>query len=46
MQAYLAAAETAEALVAEVELDDADAERVGFVVTNLIDALPRATTRC
>jgi polyhydroxyalkanoate synthase subunit PhaC len=39
MQAYLAAAETAEALVAEVELDDADAERVGFVVTNLIDAL-------
>jgi len=39
LQAYLAAAETAEALVAEAELDQADAERVGFVLTNLIDAL-------
>jgi polyhydroxyalkanoate synthase subunit PhaC len=39
LQAYLAAAETAEALVAEAELEQADAERVGFVLTNLIDAL-------
>jgi polyhydroxyalkanoate synthase len=39
MQAYLAGAETAEALVAEAGLEDADAERVGFVLTNLIDAL-------
>jgi polyhydroxyalkanoate synthase subunit PhaC len=39
MQAYLAGAETAEALVAEAGLDEADAERVGFVLTNLIDAL-------
>jgi polyhydroxyalkanoate synthase subunit PhaC len=39
MQAYLAAAETAEGLVAEAGLDWADSERVGFLVTNLIDAL-------
>jgi polyhydroxyalkanoate synthase subunit PhaC len=39
MQAYLAAAETAGGLVAEAGLDDADSERVGFVLTNLIDAL-------
>jgi poly[(R)-3-hydroxyalkanoate] polymerase subunit PhaC len=39
MQAYLAAAETAEGLVADAGLDAADAERVGFVLTNLIDAL-------
>jgi polyhydroxyalkanoate synthase len=39
MQAYLAGAETAEALVAEAGLDEADAERVGFVLTNVIDAL-------
>jgi polyhydroxyalkanoate synthase len=39
MQAYLAGAETAEALVAEAGLGEADAERVGFVLTNLIDAL-------
>jgi polyhydroxyalkanoate synthase subunit PhaC len=39
MQAYLAAAQTAEGLVAEAGLDWADSERVGFVVTNLIDAL-------
>ena len=39
MQAYLAAAETAEGVVAEAGLDDADSERVGFVLTNLIDAL-------
>jgi poly[(R)-3-hydroxyalkanoate] polymerase subunit PhaC len=39
MQTYLAAAGTAEGLVAEAGLDWADSERVGFVVTNLIDAL-------
>ena len=39
MQMYLAAAETAEGLVAEAGLDWADSERVGFAVTNLIDAL-------
>jgi polyhydroxyalkanoate synthase len=39
MQAYLAAAGTVEGLVAEVGLDWADSERVGFVVTNLMDAL-------
>jgi polyhydroxyalkanoate synthase subunit PhaC len=39
LQVYLAGAETAAALVAEAGLDDADAERVGFVLTNLIDAL-------
>jgi poly[(R)-3-hydroxyalkanoate] polymerase subunit PhaC len=39
MQAYLAAAQTAEGLVAEAGLDWADSERVGFVLTNLINAL-------
>ena len=39
MQAYLAAAESAEGVVADADLDYADAERVGFVLTNLIDAL-------
>jgi polyhydroxyalkanoate synthase len=39
MQAYLAAAQTAEGVVAESGLDEADSERVGFVLTNLIDAL-------
>jgi polyhydroxyalkanoate synthase len=39
MQAYLAAAQTAEGVVAEAGLDEKDAERVGFVLTNLIDAL-------
>src|ERR1700734_3612260 len=39
MQAYLAAAESAEGVVAEAGLDRADSERVGFVLTNLIDAL-------
>src|SRR5579864_785790 len=39
MQAYLAAAQTAEGVVAEVGLDEADSERVGFVLTNLVDAL-------
>src|SRR5580693_2557673 len=39
MQAYLAAAESVEGVVAEAGLDGPDADRVGFVVTNLIDAL-------
>jgi len=39
MQMYLAAAGTVEGLVAEAGLDWADSERVGFGVTNLIDAL-------
>jgi polyhydroxyalkanoate synthase subunit PhaC len=39
MQAYLAAAESAEGVVADAGLDEKDSERVGFVVTNLIDAL-------
>src|SRR5580693_1982698 len=39
MQAYLAAAETAEGVVGEAGLDEADSQRVGFVLTNLIDAL-------
>jgi polyhydroxyalkanoate synthase subunit PhaC len=39
MQAYLAAAASAEGLVAEAGLEGTDAERVGFVLTNLIDAL-------
>jgi polyhydroxyalkanoate synthase len=39
MQAYLAAAQTAEGVVAEAGLDEKDAERVGFVLTNMIDAL-------
>jgi poly[(R)-3-hydroxyalkanoate] polymerase subunit PhaC len=39
MQAYLAAAQTAEGVVAEAGLDESDSERVGFLLTNLIDAL-------
>ena len=39
VQAYLAAAESVEGVVADADLDYADAERVGFVLTNLIDAL-------
>jgi poly[(R)-3-hydroxyalkanoate] polymerase subunit PhaC len=39
MQAYLAAAQTAEGVVAEAGLDEADSQRVGFMLTNLIDAL-------
>jgi polyhydroxyalkanoate synthase subunit PhaC len=42
MQAYLATAASAEGLVAEAGLEGADAERVGFVLTNLIDALAPA----
>ena len=34
MQAYLAAAQAAEGVVAEAGLDEKDAERVGFVLTN------------
>jgi polyhydroxyalkanoate synthase subunit PhaC len=39
MQAYLATAQSAQGVVADIGLDGADAERVGFVLTNLIDAL-------
>jgi polyhydroxyalkanoate synthase subunit PhaC len=39
MQAYLATAQSVEGVVADAGLDGADAERVGFVLTNLIDAL-------
>jgi polyhydroxyalkanoate synthase len=39
MQAYLAAAESAAGVVAEAGLEERDAERVNFVLTNLIDAL-------
>src|SRR6202161_4150683 len=39
MQAYLAAAGTAEGVVADAGLDWADSERVSFAMTNLIDAL-------
>jgi polyhydroxyalkanoate synthase subunit PhaC len=39
MQAYLAAAESVAGMVAEAGLDESDAERVGFVLSNLIDAL-------
>ena len=39
LQAYLAAAQTAEGVVAGADLDWADRERVGFALTNLTDAL-------
>jgi polyhydroxyalkanoate synthase len=39
VQAYLAAAQTAESLVEEVGLEWADAERARFAVRNLVDAL-------
>ena len=39
MQAYLATAQAAEGVVAGAGLDEKDAERVGFVLTNVIDAL-------
>ena len=39
MQAYLAAAQAAEGVVAGAGLDEADSQRVGFLLTNLIDAL-------
>jgi polyhydroxyalkanoate synthase len=39
MQAYLAAAESVAGVVAEAGLEGADAERVGFALTNLVDAM-------
>src|SRR5580692_5727205 len=39
MQAYLATADSVEGVVAEAGLDERDSERVGFMLTNLIDAL-------
>jgi|SRR5450755_1316854 polyhydroxyalkanoate synthase len=39
VQAYLAAAQSAEGVVEDADLDWADAERVGFVLRNLVDAL-------
>jgi polyhydroxyalkanoate synthase len=39
LQAYLAATQATEGLVAGAELDWADSERVGFALTNLVDAL-------
>ena len=39
LQAYLAAAQTAEGLAQDADLDWADTERAGFVLTNVIDAL-------
>jgi polyhydroxyalkanoate synthase len=39
VQAYLAAAQAAEGVVEDADLDWADAERVGFVLRNLVDAL-------
>jgi polyhydroxyalkanoate synthase len=39
MQAYLATAESVAGVVAEAGLDERDSERVGFMLTNLIDAL-------
>ena len=39
MQTYLATAQTAEGVVADTDLGWADAERVGFALRNLVDAL-------
>jgi polyhydroxyalkanoate synthase len=39
LQGYLAAASTAEGILADADLDAADAERTGFLLTNVIDAL-------
>jgi polyhydroxyalkanoate synthase len=39
LQTYLAAAQTAEGTVAGADLDWANSERVGFALTNLVDAL-------
>ena len=39
LQAYLAAAQTAEGVAGDAGLDWADAERVGFVLRNLVNAL-------
>ena len=42
LQAYLAAAQTAEGLAQDADLDWADTERAGFVLTNLIAAFSAA----
>jgi hypothetical protein len=39
LHSYLAAAQTAEGLAQDADLDWADTERAGFVLTNVIDAL-------
>ena len=39
LQGYLATAQTAEGLAQDADLDWADTERAGFVLTNVIDAL-------
>jgi polyhydroxyalkanoate synthase len=39
VQAYLVAAQTAEGIVGDADLDWADAERVGFALRNVVDAL-------
>jgi poly[(R)-3-hydroxyalkanoate] polymerase subunit PhaC len=39
LQAYLAAAQTAQGLAQDADLDWSDTERVGFVLRNLIDAV-------
>jgi poly[(R)-3-hydroxyalkanoate] polymerase subunit PhaC len=39
LQSYLAAAQTAEGLAQDADLNWADTERAGFVLTNVIDAL-------
>jgi polyhydroxyalkanoate synthase len=39
LQGYLAAAQTAQGLARDADLDWADTERAGFVLTNVIDAL-------
>ena len=39
MQAYLAAAQTAEGVAGDADLDWADAERVSFLLRNVVDAL-------
>jgi len=39
MQAYLAAAQTAEGVTADADLDWADRQRVDFLVENLVDAM-------
>ena len=43
VQACLAAAQTAGGVVADADLGWADAERVGFALTNLVDAVAPST---
>jgi polyhydroxyalkanoate synthase subunit PhaC len=45
LQAYLAAARTAETLVEDAQLDWRDAERMRFLVTNLIEAASPSNSR-